>query len=140
VGPRFGRRDLLRAAVAGVVATAAGTSVDAGPVAVTAGASSSVGAGIRAFKLYTGPDHASHALEGTIDERDRTDEIAIHFHLMKLSLLARRQAEQRVGIFMGNLLPILRGYWQVLEESHGRHVVAEGVVNRKQKAIGAKGH
>jgi quercetin dioxygenase-like cupin family protein len=79
VGLRFGRRDLLRAAVAGVVAPAAGTSVDAGPVTVTAGASSSVGRGIRAFKLYTGPDHASHALEGTIDERDRTDVIAIHF-------------------------------------------------------------
>jgi quercetin dioxygenase-like cupin family protein len=79
VGPRFGRRDLLRAAVGGVVATATGTSVDAGPVAVTAGAGSSVGAGIRAFKLYTGPDHASHALEGTIDERDRTAVIAIHF-------------------------------------------------------------
>jgi quercetin dioxygenase-like cupin family protein len=79
VGLRFGRRDLLRAAVAGVVAPAAGTSVAAGPVAVTAGASSSVGPGIRAFKLYTGPDHASHALEGTIDARARTDVIAIHF-------------------------------------------------------------
>jgi quercetin dioxygenase-like cupin family protein len=79
VGPRFGRRDLLRAAAAGVVATAAGTSVYAGPVAVTAGASSSVGVGIRAFKLYAGPDLASHALEGTIDERVRTDVIAIHF-------------------------------------------------------------
>ena len=69
---RFGRRDLLRAA-AGVFATAttASTLVDAGPVAVSAG--------IRAFKLYTGPDHASHALEGTIDEKDRTDVIAIHF-------------------------------------------------------------
>ena len=75
VGPPFGRRDLLRAAAAGVVVAAAavGASVDAGPVAVTAGASSPVGAGIRAFKLYTGPDHASHALEGTIDEKDRTD-------------------------------------------------------------------
>ncbi len=81
VGPPFGRRDLLRAAAAGVVVAAAavGASVDAGPVAVTAGASSPVGAGIRAFKLYTGPDHASHALEGTIDEKDRTDVIAIHF-------------------------------------------------------------
>ena len=46
---------------------------------MTAGASSPVRAGIRAFKLYTGADHASHALEGTIDERDRTDVIAIHF-------------------------------------------------------------
>jgi quercetin dioxygenase-like cupin family protein len=76
VGSRFGRRDLLCAAAAGAVVAAAGTS---GAVAVTAGASSPVGAGIRAFKLYTGPDHASHALEGTIDEKDRTDVIAIHF-------------------------------------------------------------
>jgi len=37
VGPRFGRGDLLRVAAAGVVvaAAAAGTSVDAGPAAVT---------------------------------------------------------------------------------------------------------
>jgi quercetin dioxygenase-like cupin family protein len=35
---------------------------------------------LRAFKLYTGPDHASHVLEGTIDEKDRTDVVAIHFH------------------------------------------------------------
>jgi quercetin dioxygenase-like cupin family protein len=76
VGSRFDRRDLLRAAAAGAVVAAAGTS---GAVAVTAGASSPVGAGIRAFKLYTGADHASHALEGTIDEKDRTDVIAIHF-------------------------------------------------------------
>src|SRR5215472_15899382 len=34
---------------------------------------------MRAFKLYTGPDNASHVLEGTIDETDRTDVIAIHF-------------------------------------------------------------
>jgi hypothetical protein len=34
---------------------------------------------VRAFKLYTGPDNASHVLEGTIDEKDRTDVIAIHF-------------------------------------------------------------
>ena len=34
---------------------------------------------MRAFKLYTGPDNASHALEGTIDEKDRTDVVAIHF-------------------------------------------------------------
>ena len=79
VGPRFGRRDLLRAAAAGVVATAAGTSVYAGPVAVTAGTSSPKRAGIRALKLYTGPDQATHALEGTIDEKERIDVIAIHF-------------------------------------------------------------
>jgi uncharacterized cupin superfamily protein len=75
----LGRRDLLRAAAAGVVVAAAGASVTAGPVAETAGTRSSVGAGIRAFKLYTGPDHASHVLEGTIDEKDCTDVIAMHF-------------------------------------------------------------
>jgi quercetin dioxygenase-like cupin family protein len=80
-GPPFGRRDLLQAAAAGLVvaAVAAGTSVDAGPVVVTASPSGPVETGIRAFKLYTGPDHASHALVGTIDEKDRTDVIAIHF-------------------------------------------------------------
>jgi quercetin dioxygenase-like cupin family protein len=34
---------------------------------------------MRAFKLYTGTDNASHVLEGTIDESDRTDVVAIHF-------------------------------------------------------------
>jgi hypothetical protein len=34
---------------------------------------------LRAFKLYTGSDGASHVLEGTIDEKDRTEVIAIHF-------------------------------------------------------------
>ena len=34
---------------------------------------------MRAFKLYTGPDNASHMLEGTIDEKDRTDVVAIQF-------------------------------------------------------------
>src|SRR5215831_21407955 len=34
---------------------------------------------VRAFKLYTGADNASHVLEGTIDEKARTDVIAIHF-------------------------------------------------------------
>jgi quercetin dioxygenase-like cupin family protein len=78
--PRFGRRDLLRVAAAGVVAAAvAGTSVNAGQAAVTAGENNPAGAGIRAFKLYAGPDHASHALEGTIDEKERTEVIAIHF-------------------------------------------------------------
>jgi quercetin dioxygenase-like cupin family protein len=80
-GARLGRRDLLRAAAAGVMvaAVAGGTSVDAEPVAATADASGPVRAGIRAFKLYAGADHASHAIEGTIDEKDRTDVIAIHF-------------------------------------------------------------
>jgi quercetin dioxygenase-like cupin family protein len=79
VRPPIDRRDLLRAAAAGVVVAAAGNLADAEPVAAPAGASSPVGAGIRAFKLYTGPDHASHVLQGTIDEKDRTDVIAIHF-------------------------------------------------------------
>jgi len=34
---------------------------------------------LRAFKLYTGPDNASHVPEGMIDEKDRTDVVAIHF-------------------------------------------------------------
>jgi hypothetical protein len=34
---------------------------------------------VRAFKLYTGTDGASHVLEGAIDEKDRTDVVAIHF-------------------------------------------------------------
>jgi quercetin dioxygenase-like cupin family protein len=34
---------------------------------------------LRAFKLYTGADKASHVLEGTIDLKDRTDVTAIHF-------------------------------------------------------------
>jgi quercetin dioxygenase-like cupin family protein len=74
----LGRRDLLRAAAVGAVIAAAGTSVDVA-VGKAASASHSVGAGIRAIKLYTGPDHASHVLEGTIDEKDRTDVIAVHF-------------------------------------------------------------
>jgi hypothetical protein len=49
MGPPLGRRDLLRAAAAGVAvaAAAAGTLVDAAPVAVTtAGACGPVGAGM----------------------------------------------------------------------------------------------
>jgi hypothetical protein len=76
---RVGRRDLLRAGAAGIVVAAAGTSVDAGRAAESARAGSSVGAGIRAFKLYTGPDQVSHVLEGTVNEKVRTDVIAIHF-------------------------------------------------------------
>jgi quercetin dioxygenase-like cupin family protein len=34
---------------------------------------------LHAFKLYTGPDKASHVVEGTIDESDRTGVVAIHF-------------------------------------------------------------
>src|SRR5437870_12316498 len=34
---------------------------------------------LHAFKLYTGPDNASHVLEGTITETERTDVVAIHF-------------------------------------------------------------
>jgi quercetin dioxygenase-like cupin family protein len=76
-----GRRDLLRAAAVGVVAATAGEGAtrDARAVAATAHASTLVHAGIRAFKLYTGPDNASHVLEGTIDVKDRTDVVAIHF-------------------------------------------------------------
>ena len=34
---------------------------------------------LHAFKLYTGPDNASHVLEGAVAENDRTDVVAIHF-------------------------------------------------------------
>jgi len=34
---------------------------------------------LHAFKLYTGPDNASHVLEGTVAENDSTDVVAIHF-------------------------------------------------------------
>jgi quercetin dioxygenase-like cupin family protein len=73
------RRDLLRATAGGVLVAAAtaGMPVDAG--VATAGAGSKVASGIRAIKLYTGLDHASHAQEGTVDESARTDVIAIHF-------------------------------------------------------------
>lgn len=75
------RRDLVRAAGVMVVAAAAdaGAFVDAGAATATTGSGSSAQAGIRAFKLYTGPDNASHVLQGTVDEKARTDVIAIHF-------------------------------------------------------------
>jgi quercetin dioxygenase-like cupin family protein len=34
---------------------------------------------LHAFKLYAGPDNASHVLEGSVAENDRTDVVAIHF-------------------------------------------------------------
>jgi quercetin dioxygenase-like cupin family protein len=80
VGPTLGRRDLLRAAPGGVVAAMAATGISVTrALAEMPGSTNSVGVGIRAFKLYTGPDDASHVLLGTIDESARTDVIAIHF-------------------------------------------------------------
>lgn len=73
-----GRRDLLRT-LAFAVTAGAGNLVDGGAIASATGASTSVGTGIRAVKLYTGSDKASHVLEGTINQTDRTDAIAIHF-------------------------------------------------------------
>ena len=75
-----GRRDLLRAAAAmGVVAANVYASAEAAVGGTTASTITPTAAGIRAFKLYTGSDKASHVLEGTIDEKARTDVIAIHF-------------------------------------------------------------
>ena len=34
---------------------------------------------MHAFKLFTGPDNASHVVEGTVAENERTDVVAIHF-------------------------------------------------------------
>jgi quercetin dioxygenase-like cupin family protein len=62
-----GRRGLL-----GAMAVAA--------FAVSVGASTSAGAQIRAFKLYTGPDKASHVLEGVIDQGKRIDVTAMRFN------------------------------------------------------------
>jgi quercetin dioxygenase-like cupin family protein len=75
------RRDLLRTAAVGAFAVTAGAVTLANREAIAAipSTSSSAGAGIRAFKLYSGPDKASHVLEGTINQSDRTDVIAIHF-------------------------------------------------------------
>ena len=36
---------------------------------------------MRAFKLYTGKDNASHVLEGTLTRDRRTDVIAVHFEV-----------------------------------------------------------
>jgi hypothetical protein len=79
----LGRRELLRAAAVGAAAATAGVgtllSVGAAAAPTAVGAGAGAGAGIRAFKLYTGPDNASHVLEGTIDLKDRIDVVAIHF-------------------------------------------------------------
>ena len=50
---------------------------------------------VRAFKLYTGADNASHVLEGTIDEKDRTDVVAIHFK-------ERRRTPRTIGTQIRN--------------------------------------
>ena len=47
---------------------------------------------MRAFKLYTGPDNASHVLEGTIDEKDRTDVVAIHFQRNASTFIVHEEA------------------------------------------------
>ncbi|MGD0493559.1 MAG: cupin domain-containing protein [Steroidobacteraceae bacterium] len=81
VHPAPGRRDLLHAAGVGAVVAAVGgwTSTADQAAAATTDASTSARPGIRAFKIYTGPDNASHVLEGTIDQKDRTQVVAIHF-------------------------------------------------------------
>jgi quercetin dioxygenase-like cupin family protein len=74
----IGRRDLFRAAAfVGVAAASVRTSAAVGASAKDV--ISPAGASIRAFKLYTGRDKASHVIEGTVDETARTDVIAIHF-------------------------------------------------------------
>ena len=73
----IGRRNLFRAAAFAGVAAAGVTSAAVGASANEV--NSPTGAGIRAFKLYTGRDKASHVLEGTVDETARTDVVAIHF-------------------------------------------------------------
>jgi len=75
------RRELVRGAGVGM-AVAFTSVVGALATHAVAAATDAVGSrtgAIRAFKLYTGPDNASHVLEGTIDERARTEVVAIHF-------------------------------------------------------------
>jgi quercetin dioxygenase-like cupin family protein len=76
-----GRRNLLRTLALGAVAATAGAglSMAGGAFAATTAASTPLSLGGRAYKLYTGPDNASHVLEGTIDQKARTDVVAIHF-------------------------------------------------------------
>ena len=71
-----GRRDLLRTAA---FALTTGASWADGGTLAAPGASTAGSKGIRAFKLYTGPDNASHVLEGTVNQSGRADVIAIHF-------------------------------------------------------------
>jgi quercetin dioxygenase-like cupin family protein len=75
------RRNLLRAVSVGALAVTAGvyTSMDPWAATSTKGTTTLQSAGIRAFKLYTGSDHASHVLEGTVDQRIHTDVVAIDF-------------------------------------------------------------
>lgn len=72
------RRDLLRqlavATVAAVTSQGLDTTASAEP-----GSPAQSGPAMRAYKLYTGPDHASHVLQGTINLKDRADVVAVHF-------------------------------------------------------------
>jgi hypothetical protein len=53
---------------------------------------------VRAFKLYTGADKASHVLEGTIDEKYRTEVVAIHFEKTPAPLRVRPTSRSRAAI------------------------------------------
>ena len=75
------RRNLLRTLAAGAVALTAASGLTLGARTFAAPGSSAEqgGTGVRAYKLYTGPDNASHVLKGTINQQDRTDVVAVHF-------------------------------------------------------------
>ncbi len=110
---RVRRRDLFRAAtVVGVVAASGSvsTSVEAAIGAAATGATTPSGAGMRAFKLYTGHDNASHVLEGTIDEKARTDVVAIHLHYGRpgVTVTAPQVAEVRRGGPSSSLVVLAR--------------------------------
>ena len=77
---RQGRRQLLSALAAGTIAaTATSRATGRAEAAESASVTAPPGGRLRAVKLYTGPGNASLMLEGTIDERARTEVIAIHF-------------------------------------------------------------
>lgn len=75
------RRDLLSALAVGAITFTGSSSLGLGAKALAAPAPSAEqgGTGVRAYKLYTGPDNASHVLKGTINQKDRTEVVAIHF-------------------------------------------------------------
>lgn len=78
--PVTSRRDLMRTLAAGALASAAASGLGIGKAfAVPVPTAEQGGSGVRAYKLYTGPDNASHVLKGTIDLKDRTDVLAVHF-------------------------------------------------------------
>jgi quercetin dioxygenase-like cupin family protein len=75
------RRDLLRILAAGAVTVTTVSSVGLGAKSFAASLHQQrkEPPGVRAYKLYTGPDNASRVLKGTINPKDRADVVIVHF-------------------------------------------------------------